>query len=48
MPSDKKDRKPELERFIEVVVVDDDRGAEGDPYWDDGGGGDLVARLRRR
>jgi hypothetical protein len=38
VPSDQKDRKLELESIVEIVVVDDDRGTQDDPYRDDGCG----------
>lgn len=37
MPSYKEDWELEPEGVVQVVVVDDDGGAENDPYRDDGG-----------
>jgi len=41
MPCDKEDRVPEVERAVQVVVVQDDRGRENDPNGYDGCGRDL-------
>lgn len=41
MPSHQKDRIAEVEGIVEVVVVDDDRGAETDPHGDDRCCGEL-------
>lgn len=41
MPCDKKDRVTEVERAVQVVVVQDDRGRENDPNGYDSGGRDL-------
>ena len=41
MPCDKKDRVSEVERAVQVVVVQDDRGGENDPNGYDSGGRDL-------
>ena len=41
MPCDKEDRVTEVERAVQVVVVQDDSGRENDPNGYDGGGRDL-------
>ncbi len=44
MKSDQEDRESELEGVVQVVIVDDDRGAEDDPDGYDGSRGQLVFR----
>ena len=41
VPCDKEDRVSKVERAVQVVVVQDDRGREDDPNGYDGGGRDL-------
>lgn len=41
MPCDKKDGVTEVERAVQVVVVQNDRRREDDPNGDDSGGRDL-------
>jgi len=41
MPCNKEDGVTEVERAVQVVVVQDDRGRENDPNGDDSGGRDL-------
>ena len=47
MPCNEEDRETEVERAVQVVVVQDDRGREDDPNRDDSGGGDLWLRSGR-
>jgi hypothetical protein len=42
MPGDEEDGVLEVEGIVKVVVVNDDRGGEDNPDWNDCGRGELV------